>query len=40
MHVLVAGAQVLVAWSLQQSLPGHLFSMVAEEDSGDLRHAT
>ena len=32
-----AGAQVLVAWSLQQSQPGNAFSMVAEEDSADLR---
>ncbi|BDA45281.1 SAL1 phosphatase [Coccomyxa sp. Obi] len=32
------GAQVLVAWSLQRSLPNKPFSMVAEEDSADLRH--
>ncbi|CAL8471122.1 g10664 [Coccomyxa elongata] len=31
------GAQVLVAWSLQRSLPNKPFSMVAEEDSADLR---
>ena len=29
----------MVAWSLQQTLPdGPAFSMVAEEDSDDLRH--
>ena len=29
----------MVAWSLQQTLPpGPAFSMVAEEDSVDLRH--
>jgi len=31
------GAQALVAWSLQRSLPQQAFSMVAEEDSIDLR---
>ncbi|KAK9826270.1 hypothetical protein WJX74_004713 [Apatococcus lobatus] len=31
------GAQALVAWSLQQSLPQQKFSMVAEEDATDLR---
>ncbi|EIE20057.1 3',5'-bisphosphate nucleotidase [Coccomyxa subellipsoidea C-169] len=31
------GAQALVAWSLQRSLPNQPFSMVAEEDSVDLR---
>ena len=31
------GAQALVAWSLQQSLPGQRLSMVAEEDAVDLR---
>lgn len=31
------GAQVLVAWSLQRSLPHQPLSMVAEEDSKDLR---
>lgn len=32
-----AGSQALVAYSLQKSLPGAQFSMVAEEDSADLR---
>ena len=32
-----AGSQALVAYSLQQSLPNVAFSMVAEEDSADLR---
>jgi len=31
------GAQVLVSWSLQRSLPGQTFNMVGEEDSADLR---
>ena len=31
------GAQVLVAWSLRRTFPHHTFSMVAEEDSADLR---
>lgn len=31
------GAQALVAWSLQRSLPNQTFSMVAEEDAADLR---
>lgn len=31
------GAQALVAWSLQQSYPGEAISLVAEEDSADLR---
>ena len=31
------GAQVLTSWSLQRSLPGVEFKMVAEEDSDDLR---
>lgn len=31
------GAQALVAWSLHRTLPHHTFSMVAEEDSADLR---
>lgn len=31
------GAQALVAWSLQRSLPGQRFSMVAEEDAKELR---
>ncbi len=35
---MTAGAQVLVAWSLQRSLPNKPFSMVAEEDSADLRY--
>ena len=33
-----AGAQALVAWSLQQSLPDQPFAMVAEEDAKDLRY--
>lgn len=32
-----AGSQALVAYSLQKSLPTMQFSMVAEEDSADLR---
>lgn len=32
-----AGSQALVAYSLQKSLPHSQFSMVAEEDSADLR---
>ena len=32
-----AGSQALVAYSLQSSLPSMQFSMVAEEDSADLR---
>ena len=35
-----AGSQALVAYSLQQSLPDMQFSMVAEEDSADLRYAS
>lgn len=31
------GSQALVAFSLQQALPDAKFSMVAEEDSADLR---
>lgn len=31
------GAQVLTSWSLQRSLPGMEFKMIAEEDSDDLR---
>ncbi|KAK9811515.1 hypothetical protein WJX72_005139 [[Myrmecia] bisecta] len=31
------GAQAVVVWSLQQSLAGQPFSMVAEEDAADLR---
>lgn len=31
------GAQAVVAWSLSRSFPGSKISMVAEEDSGDLR---
>ncbi|CAL5228744.1 g11929 [Coccomyxa viridis] len=31
------GAQALVAWSLQKEMPNLPFSMVAEEDSDDLR---
>jgi 3'(2'), 5'-bisphosphate nucleotidase/inositol polyphosphate 1-phosphatase len=31
------GAQVLVAWSLRRALPSQRFSLVAEEDSADLR---
>ncbi|KAL4429370.1 hypothetical protein ABPG77_005144 [Micractinium sp. CCAP 211/92] len=31
------GAQALVAWSLQRSLPGQPFSLVAEEDAAELR---
>ncbi|KAL8251575.1 hypothetical protein R6Q59_035268 [Mikania micrantha] len=31
------GSQVLVSFVLQKELPGHIFSLVAEEDSGDLR---
>lgn len=31
------GAQALVAWSLQRSLPNQRFSMVAEEDAKELR---
>ena len=33
----LAGSQALVAYSLQKSLPDSQFSMVAEEDSADLR---
>lgn len=32
-----AGAQALVAWSLQQTFSDIPFRMVAEEDSADLR---
>lgn len=31
------GSQVLVSFVLQKELPSHTFSLVAEEDSGDLR---
>ncbi|XP_076955614.1 3'(2'),5'-bisphosphate nucleotidase 1-like [Bidens hawaiensis] len=31
------GSQVLVSFVLQKELPDHTFSLVAEEDSGDLR---
>ncbi|KAJ9566858.1 hypothetical protein OSB04_002824 [Centaurea solstitialis] len=31
------GSQVLVSFVLQRELPSHAFSLVAEEDSGDLR---
>lgn len=34
------GAQALVAWSLQRSLPGQPFSLVAEEDAAELRQPT
>jgi hypothetical protein len=33
----VAGAQALVAWTLSRAFPGTTVSMVAEEDSADLR---
>ena len=33
-----AGSQALVAYSLQKSLSDSQFSMVAEEDSADLRY--
>ena len=32
-----AGAQALVAWSLQQAFPNAPLQMVAEEDAADLR---
>ncbi len=32
-----AGAQALVAWTLSRAVPGSTVSMVAEEDSADLR---
>lgn len=32
-----AGAQALVAWTLSRAFPGTTVSMVAEEDSADLR---
>jgi hypothetical protein len=38
--VCIAGAQALVAWSLQQSFPDVPLQMVAEEDSADLRSGT
>lgn len=37
--MLHAGAQALVAWSLQNSFGAAGFQMVAEEDSADLRCA-
>lgn len=33
----LVGAQAVVAWVLQKASPGAAISMVAEEDSADLR---
>ena len=37
LHDASVGAQAIVAWSLQKDTPNAPFSMVAEEDSDDLR---
>ena len=37
-HDASVGAQAIVAWSLQKDMPNVPFSMVAEEDSDDLRY--
>lgn len=39
MRAMSTGSQALVAFSLQKVLPDAKFSMVAEEDSTDLRQA-
>ena len=39
LHGCTAGAQALVAWSLQQAFPDEPLQMVAEEDAADLRCA-
>jgi hypothetical protein len=40
LHGRAAGAQALVAWSLQQAFPDAPLQMVAEEDAADLRCAS
>jgi hypothetical protein len=40
LHGCIAGAQALVAWSLQQAFPDAPLQMVAEEDAADLRCAS